>query len=329
MTPFHAIIQYTEKGEFSLKPDYTMGEVRSSIKRLLKEKKIRLQKTNECPVLTPFYWYIGTLSLGQGMTVESSGESFDNNTAQMRCIGELFERIPIAVRIKSRQIQNSNGLSYALTVREGIFNSYRELVERHVILDYWLKKKECIEIVGFGRWFLLNRLSGIQNNLRARFYYFPNDYGFCVVCCHLSSKHSIPYDIFGYGCHQSVDKAMEKAFLEAWRFYWEFGKLKQKEGLRKDGLVEECIDHFKFYAFSKNAENCFFPKEKMSPRKIQRLTNMDEDFSLDDIHIFEPKKYHIPGYCIKVAKRDFWEFKSGNLTQDTEERKRGDVHPIA
>ena len=126
---------------------------------MIKHGSLKIEKTQDCPTLVPFSWYIGELTFNQ-KKLRSSGEGFDSQIAQARCIGELFERIPLIhgempclslfpdgkVLREKRRIRDSNGLSYALSVGDGVFNSYRELLERQVVLDFWLNKKKCFEI---------------------------------------------------------------------------------------------------------------------------------------------------------------------------------------
>ena len=335
-----AISQYIESLKLPPSPDYEIEDVKTAIKDLTKKKVIQVRKTDGCPTLVPFFWYMGKLYF-QGQTIKSSGEGFYKTTAQIRCVGELFERIPMSLKempcqslrdgqlVKAKKsIKNSNGLSFALNIRDGIFNSYRELVERQVVLDYWLNKKKCLEIKGFGKWSFLNKLSGIKNDLRAKFYYLANDYGLFVICGHISCQHGPPYNIFGYGCHEDINKAIEKAFLEAWRFYWEFGKLEENQGLSL-GPVKNFVDHFNFYAFKQDGPPCYFPEKKTSVERIKKTIRTYKNFKFDDITIFELKEHNLPGYCIKVIRDDFWDFRPGGLKQDIRERNRGEVHPVA
>ena len=146
-----------------------------------------------------------------------------------------------------------------------------------------------------------------------------------VVCCHLD-QDSVPYNIFGYGCHEHIGKAVEKAFLEAWRFYWEFGKIKNK---RKEAgkEIKTFIDHFNAYAFNRDADTCFFPEKKI---KLGRIVNTgNNEIKIDGIDIIALKNYGIPGYSIRVARDDVWQLQPGRLKEDRERRKCGDIHPIA
>ena len=330
------IDQYIEGLNLSSHPQYKIEDVKTAIRNLMREKRLQVKKTSGCPTLVPFFWYMGELKIIE-QTIKSTGEGFNKKTAQMRCVGEVFERIPImldetpclslkeghALTIERQKVKSSNGLSFALDLKSGVFSSYRELIERQVVLDYWFKKKKCLEIKGLNKWYILNYLSSIKNGLNAKLYYLPNDYGLFVICCHLSRKQNAPYNLFGYGCHESIEKAVEKAFLEAWRFYWEFEKI-----ARKDARVEvkNFVDHLNFYALNHTAP-AFFPKEKVNINDIEIKTF--QDFQYDTIYIFDLKKYNIPGYCIKIIRNDFWDFKPGALSQEMRERKCGEVHPVA
>ena len=178
-------------------PEYTINDVKRTIRFFIDEKKLSVQQLTGRPTLVPFFCYIGNFVLGDGSKIYSTGEGFSKKLAQIRCIGEMFERIPIFVKglsclsvqdgkwsilKKGKTIKNSNGLSYSLGVGQGVFNSYRELIERHTILDYWLKKRPCLEIVGINKWSFLNWISGLKHGLKSKLYLFPNNDGlFCSV----------------------------------------------------------------------------------------------------------------------------------------------------
>ena len=320
---------------------YSDQEFKNAIQKLVKEGKISVRKTGGCPSLIPFSWYMGELQLGE-KSIKSSGEAFKSNMAQNRCIGELFERIPLHDRKMSckilkkgelisherHEIISSNGLSFALDLKTAIFNSYRELVERHVVLDYWLAKKQCLRIKCRDGMSWLSRFSAWVEGQRSNFYYLPNDYGMAVVCCHLQGRKKPPYNIFGYGCHPTLEKAMEKAFLEAWRFNWEYSKLENPEQFRKD-KVETFIDHFYAYAFNKDMEPAYLPGKSVSVTKINSMNKPHSPFQYDRLTFFNLKKYELPGYCVKLERDDFWPFQPGALEKDTKERKRGEIHPVA
>ena len=324
------IARYVQGLDFSFS-EYSMSEVQLAIKRLINDQKLAIKTANGCPTVVPFQWYMGELFL-EDKKLKSTGEGFNKNTAQMRCVGELFERIPIYTQkthfqtIKNSKLipeyfklRNSNGLSFALNIQDGIFNAYRELVERHVVLDYWYNKKFCEQITGFNKWNLLNKTSSIKNKLQAKLYNLPNNYGLFVICAHLSNRNFPPYNIYGYGCHENQDKAIEKAFLEAWRFYWEFNVAKEK---KDSGKLETFLDHFFFHAFHKDIPPSYTVgpiKNPISPQK----------FKFDQLYVFDLKEYEIPGYCIKLIRDDFWEFIPGPLSKDIKERKHGEVHPVA
>lgn len=336
------VAQHVDRLGLHLNSNYQLFDVKLAIKRLFSEQKLKIQKTDSCPTTIPFFWYRGKLEISNKV-IKSSGEGFQKNKAQIRCVGELLERIPIHIEnVPCRAFQKgkmvpldgykltaSNGLSFALNLKEGVFNSYRELVERQVVLDYWLKKKPCLEIKGLNKWNFLNWSSAFKNGLKSRFYYLPNPYGLFVVCCHISCDKKIPHNIFGYGSHEEIEKAMEKAFLEVWRFYWEYQKLDKSVAMEKNNEVKRFIDHFKFYSSNKDTPPAYFPKKKISFRKLKRKLQVDENFKYDELYIFELKKYNLPGYCIKITRNDFWDFKPGALEEDLEERKRGEVHPVA
>ncbi len=326
--------------ETHLGAKYSFMDIKKSIDKFLHDGRLKIKKTNECPALIPFFWYKGEFSINKKI-INSSGEGHRQEVAQMRCIGELFERIPIfhddmnCLRIdSSKKVENhthkmtaSNGVSFSLDPFLGIFNSYREIIERQVVLDFWLRKKECQEITGLYKWGALNFLSGFKNNLKAHFYCLPNDYGLFVICCHLS-QDKVPYNIFGYGCHENIYSSLEKAFFEAWRFYWEFHKLKGKSYNKYKG-VTKFIDHFYFYAFKEDIENVYFPTQKRRFSQIKGSLHKTNDFHIDEIYIFDLKKFGIPGYSVQVIKNNLWPFKPGALKEDTMERECGEVHPVA
>ena len=330
-------------GQSNLHPfrKYASWELKHAVRKLIDENKLTVRKTDGCPGLIPFSWYMGEMDLGKE-SVKSSGEAFKSVVAQLRCIGELFERIPLHDRempckvlnkgeLVSREghgITSSNGLSYALELDTAVFNSYRELVERHVVLDYWLAKRECLRIKCRDGMSWLSRLSAWANGIRSNFYYLPNDYGMAVVCCHIQSSKNPPHNIFGYGCHATLEKAMEKAYLEAWRFVWEYKKLKNPERFRNNEL-KDFIDHFYAYAFDKDKPQAFFPGKSVSVAKINAMEESRSPFRYDRMTIFRLKKYDLPGYCVKLERDDFWSFKPGALEKDTKERKHGEIHPVA
>ena len=331
------IDNYVESNALSL-PSHSMHQVAASTQNLIKDNKLKITKTKECPTLIPFKWYLGELSL-EGKAINSSGEGFSKKTAQIRCVGEIFERIPLFIKNcayhkliegqlipgNNYELTSSNGLSYALCAQDGVYNSYRELVEREVIMDYWFNKKTCWKIKGLGKWNLLHWASGSKNKLKANFYCLPNSHGLFVICAHLHCPKRIPYNIYGYGCHETLDKALEKAFLEAWRFYWEFGRTKNK-GLGKE--IKSFLDHFYYHAFTNDDPPSYFPQGSMSPDDIIKNQHPLQDFKIDDLYIFNLEKYGIPGYCTKVIRNDFNNIMWGALTKKTGEREHGEVHPI-
>ncbi|MCY4644974.1 MAG: YcaO-like family protein [Bacteriovoracales bacterium] len=320
--------------------DYSVENFRPALLPFLRDGTLQIGKAQDCPTSSPFFFLLGKFKVSE-KTIESSGESFSDVKAQLRCVGELFERIPIALRNmpgrilekdkieegKALSVKESNGLSFSLRIKDGIFNSYRELVERHVVLDYWLNKKPCFEVDGGAKWENLNYLSALKNDLNSRFYFFPNEEGFFVFCCHIGRKNSPPYHIFGYGCHEDMDEALEKAFLEAWRFYWEFKEIEDRS-CPKSYDVMSFIDHVRYHSLSEDSEPAFFPEKKMSFDKVKKEYLTVGNFQYDSIYIFDLKSRGIPGYSIKVMRNDFLKFFPGSLREDVGKRKCGDVHPI-
>ena len=335
------IEQHVDQLGLWLNRTYGITDVKLALSRLMGKKKLRIQKTGNCPTLKPFFWYVGELEIGDKL-ISSSGEGYENNMAQIRCVGELFERIPLykkesscrviewgqKVKTDLFEVNTSNGLSFALNLKDGLFSSYRELIERQVILDYWLKKKDCVEVSGFNRWNFLNWTSALKNGLESKFYCLPNPYGLFVICCHLSCSKRPPYNIFGYGCHENIEKALEKAFLEAWRFYWEYQKLDKNTEFKTD-TVKDFADHFYFYAYQKDVSQAFFPKQKASVRSLLKEPKSIENFKYDRLYIFDLRNHNLPGHCIKLTRNDFLEFGPGALSEDKGERKHGEVHPVA
>ncbi len=336
----HLIENHFSDAKDKLGEKYRFTDVKKSIDCLLQDDRLKMKDTNGCPTLIPFFWYMGELFINK-KTIKSTGEGHNQKTAQMRCIGELFERIPIShenmnglkvdfskkIESHTHQIKSSNGLSFSMDPLMGIFNSYREIIERQVVLDFWLRKKECQEITGIYKWGLLNLLSGMKNNLKSHFYHLPNDYGLFVICCHIS-QNEVPYNIFGYGCHENIYSSLEKAFFEAWRFYWEFHKLKDRTQ-RKSKNVTHFVDHFYFYAFEERQQNAYFPTQKIGFSKLKKSTYKISDFHIDDIYIFHLKEFRISGYSVQVTKKNMWPFQPGSLKEDIMERRQGEVHPVA
>ncbi len=335
------IDQHVSELGLSMNCAYNIIDVKLAIARLMGEKKLKIKKTYGRPTLSPFFWYIGELKI-QDQIIESSGEGFENNMAQIRCIGELFERIPLykkdspckivewgkTAKTGPCELKTSNGLSFALNLKDGLFSSYRELIERQVVLDHWFKKKACLEISITHKRGLLNWASGMINGLESKIYCLSNPYGLFVICCHLSCGVRPPHNIFGYGCHEDIEKAIDKAYLEAWRFYWEYRKLDKNIEFKTD-TIKNFSDHFHFYAQNQETPQAFFPNEKVSVRILKKEIEPTENFKYDKLCIFDLRNHNLPGHSIQLTREDFWKFGPGALRKNTEERKRGEVHPVA
>ncbi len=335
------IEQHLNQLNLKLNFSYQIVDVKLAINRLLEERKLRIEQTDKCPTWRPFFWYSGELEL-QGQTIESTGEAYENNLAQIRCVGELFERIPLykkessckvlewgrSIKSGKHELRNSNGLSFALNIKDGLFASYRELIERQVVLDSWLNKKACVELTGINRWCISNWTAGFKNSIKSNFYCLPNPYGLFVICCHLSCTKRPPHNIFGYGCHEKIEKALEKALLEGWRFYWEWSKLDKSIELKTD-TIKDFADHFYHYACQKDTPQAFFPNQKKSVLSLKKEFKATKNFKYDQIYIYDLKNHDLPGRCFKLIREDFLDFGPGALNEDKGERKHGEVHPVA
>ena len=130
--------------------------------RFLKSDRVQLKSSYQrktSPTFPKFHWYATKIEV-DNLRSEGTGESFNAKHALTRAVGECIERIPIYEKFGSWQpilnksdvdlapVTSSNGVAYNLSVKAAIFSSYRELVERQLILDAWLKEKPVKELVG-------------------------------------------------------------------------------------------------------------------------------------------------------------------------------------
>lgn len=305
-------------------------QFKENFNSLLSDNKIKLYSQMHSPFSPAFYWYSSSIDHHY-----STGEGFKKNRAIIRSIGELYERLPIyfnwenAFRLRDNKfiavtvnaVDSSNGLSFGLNLHESILRSYKELVERHVVMEYWGNKKPAERITRFNKYKFHSYLYQAQVGMNFRFLHLKNNFGFKVVVCNLFNSSAPPYNIFGYGSDLDIQLAMEKAFLEAWRFYWNY-KIKS-EGQGSGSEVIRCEDHFEFYC-----KNKFDPNEVFQEGKCLKIDDA-EALKIDDLYFFDLNTRGFSGYSIKVVRDDFHHFYAGALKKNFLKRHVNEVHPIA
>ncbi|MBS1969875.1 MAG: YcaO-like family protein [Bdellovibrionales bacterium] len=307
------------------------GEFKENFNTHLDSGSIKLFEYYNSPFKPKFHWYGCSLN-----THASSGEAFHRNKAIIRALGELYERIPIFKGLEEAHsvgdgstylrkvpvLMDSNGLSFGLNIKEALLRSYKELVERHVVLDYWGKKTPVQKITKFNRYSVDSFLYKYQAHIKCRFLNLKNDLGFHVVVCNLHRNDRPPYNIFGYGSSENIDSAMEKAFLEAWRFFWNFQIQTESSKTGAPKNVITCEDHFDYYCYNKIDPSEVFALGSASPMTAPPL-------KIDDLFWFDLSGIGYAGYSLKVQRNDFHPFTSGKLKTGFYKRVLGEVHPIA
>lgn len=322
-------LQHTENAE---KYRSSFATFKENFNGHLNSGTIKLIEQMKSPFKPSFHWYSCTLG-----AYSSTGEAFNKNKAIIRSLGEIYERIPIFSDLTAAQtiqdgrivsekvspLRDSNGLSFGLNLNDCLLRSYKELVERHVILDYWSNKKPAQRIKNLSKYSFFSFLYKNRVDIDCRFLLLDNNYGFKVVVCNLFRKDRPPYNIFGYGSDENLDSAMEKAFLEAWRFFWnlEIQKESTKTGAPKS--ITKCEDHFEFYCYNK-----LNPDEVFEEGKTQ-IPDETIKFKVDKITFFDLSQVGYAGLSLKAIRNDFHPFDVGALKGTLNKRIAGEVHPIA
>ena len=219
-------------------------------------------------------------------------------------------------------LRSSNGLSFGLNIKDSLYRSYKELVERQVVLEYWGKKTPCRRIGITQKYNLLSFFYKLKLDIQFRFLFLPNNYGFKVVVCNLYNDREPPYNIFGYGSDENLDLACEKAFLEAWRFYWNF--LKRKKTSKSKSVINGSEHHFDFYCDNKIDPYEVFVEDGESLRIEENI-----NFKIDKTALYDLRKEGFRGISVCVTRNDFYPFQIGPLRSNFLKRGIGEIHPIA
>ena len=304
------------------------------------ENCFKINYFSKCPVIPKFYWYNTKFNLGS-IKSEGIGSSFNKNQAKMASICEALEWTPFSnknmiwqnfIGKSEGEIKNSNGTSFDLDIEKSIIKSVLEKIERQVVLDAWLNKKDVYEIIGLFNLNLINTMSSFLNKLNSKFIYFPNKYGVNVVSCILYNTKRKPFFISGFGASTNIEKAILKSFFEAWRFLWNFKHVSYKKqcNIEENHSFEE---HFLHYANNYRAiDNIYKINEKIFFKDIKK-NNEELGFNeaidlIDGASYIDLTNYNMIGYITKVFAKDMIDLWVGPLKNHYFKRNVGEIHPI-
>ncbi len=324
-------------------PSFELEELSRILKARKDQVNITVEYTNKCPVTPKFYYYLSKLSFNESVISIGTGESFNKKLARMRAIGESLERLPLLLKTDKWEpllyknkfngpiFTTSNGMAYNLDLISAIINAYRELVERHVVLNAWINYSPVQYITPWFSYGILNKLNGWKERVKANYIYFPNKYGLHVVANILTSKIP-PYTLFGYGCDFDLVSAVEKAFMESWRFYWNY-LINPIDNKFAKNEVQTFIDHYKYFATNSiNLSKIFNIKQATSSKYTfnKRLTLDQKTFNslVDEIYLFNFESIGLVGYSAKCSSSSLTQLWKGQLQKSDGVRKIGDIHPI-
>jgi len=315
-----------------------VSKLLSSEQRLLNSIKenrnfsLSLKQYENCPSIPKFYFYKCLLQYGDFQVI-GTGESHDKSFAQLKAIGECFERLPIVDRAHSWvslgnekkesriHLNSSNGVAFHSSLDKAVLNAKRELIERHTILDSWLYGRNSF-LVNFP---VLSRVQTffncISNGVKQNIYFFKNDFELPVFCTHLYSED---FQFFGFGADLDKSMALNKSLLESWRFLWEYRINAQREFRDGDDL---CLMHYYHWLNS---------NEKESPFGSSNIIDFAEINSLQELSYEGQSTFYcdldqrgIDGFVAKVEAPSLINLWTGALKEDRGIRKAGDYHPIA
>lgn len=324
-------------------PKYSYDEL---FERLLNcESKYSVELSEQpltCPTIPKFNWYMSKATDGK-YSGEGSGESFNDKIAKIRAVGEALERLSIfhdTLEWKTitgtpttRKAVTSSGFAFHIDFESALLSSYREMVERSIILKAWLSKKGAFELKGLNAYLFLSKVNALKNGLSNKFIYFPNEYGIHTVACTLQSKSEPPYLVIGYGSSDNISNALEKSFMECWRMYWGSKVFLMPQAMQKE-KVTNCIEHYHYYAVNKiNFEEVFHLDGVLRVSETAKLGKIIDPSDLiekcDKIIYADLSTIDLCGYVTKIYDKHFCEMWVGGLLRNEGARLAGEIHPIA
>ncbi len=295
-----------------------------------------------CPFFPKFFWFQAVAKSNE-IEMRTTGESFSRHKGLLRAIGEGVERVCMSTdtvwtellsgHSLEQNVPSSNGVSFHTSLQSAVRSAYLEVLERHVVLECWINKSCCFEFGFRPSSSLLNKLNGLRNGVTVRLLSLPNNYATHVVVCVLCGKKAKSRAfgfIYGFGCEPTLEKAIEKATVEAWRFYWH--RETQESDARKDENDNKPgpIDHY--YHHLEEARELSLEVAKGTPR----TQNYDEPDFLERFESLEPSVRFfdttsvigIGGYCVQVSHESLHSLWFGGLKEPLGQREIGEFHPV-
>lgn len=325
-------------------PTYTLKELFDCISK--SDYLFEIEEVRGKRILYPqFSWFNTKISDSKGYDCHGTGEHYNKDIAKLKSITESIERYAIK-NVKKKKwniidtssgmtseghnpISNSNGIAYHTNVLKGLENAILESIERHSILDAWLNKKvvSCLNF-SFNKYKFISSINGFLNDLKINFVLIPNKFNVPVVSCIIQGRrNSEPKMLFGYGCHFNINKAIEKSFYEAWRFYLNYRYLNTTNPASNQNKF---VEHFNFYINTQlKLEDVFNLRSTPISTTNKDTSSLIQSIKNFKINIFNCEKFNLIGYLVHVESTDLIKLWSGELLKDTGLRKKGEIHPIA
>ena len=295
------------------------------------ELKFTLKKADDCPVVPNFYFHSSSLEVN-GQTINGTGESFKIDESQMKSIGECLERWPLVdssfswtslsnySKNMKLNIENSNGCAFHTNLDIAVLSAKRELIERHVILRSWLQKKDVKEV----HFSLVSKLQNYFNeratNVKMKVLFFENEFDLPVFCTQING---VDCNFYGYGADLNKEKAIQKSYFEAWRFYWEYISNKKKEYSVGE---DPCLKHY-YHWLNNKTESPFEITNKIHFKNIKSIRSLE--YNEGSIYYCDLSQKGINGFVAKVEDNSLASLWTGPLLENVDNRKKGEYHPIA
>ena len=309
----------------------------------------RLEEMQVKDLLTPaFHWYNTQVTDQNGFSIYGTGEHYNQSIARIKSIGEAVERYCLKhssscvwtryssefrdIEYRQNLLNTSNGVAFHTDPNEAFERSFLELIERDSILNAWLYRKNSIVINPvFNKHLIISKMNAYLKKVKVTFLLLPNPYNIPVVSCAIQGIHKgDPNFLFGYGAHTSLDKAIEKSFYEAWRFYMGFKLVKKKGEANQDN--NKFVDHFFHYMTYENSlESVFSITEKRKKDFFDEttLSCAIKQVSKLQVNVLDCSCFGVKGYIIHSYSDELVNLWSGPLSKNVGRRLKGEYHPIA
>ena len=269
--------------------------------------KIHWSNITDCPTVPKFCYFSCEFELDNIKSI-GTGESFFHHFAKLKSLSEAIERWALQnhklkwINSKSRSTENtfftdSNGLAFHLDEASALKTSIGELIERDAILRAYQKETRPLRFNPPFKWNLTNALNKWIHDLEdVYFLILPTKYDEYVITC-IIEKKTFPHRIFGYGHSDSLDKAIEKSWTEAWRFFWNLIETPTYKIVDIEN-INSPLDHVYYHANNKINLNEIFHLET----KDLEITQLRENNQIipSEIWCARLSDYKLPGYVTKT-----------------------------